>query len=217
MAVTGRTFAAVLFDNDGTLVDSGDSATLAWVAWAQEYDVSLTTLAGVHGLPARDIIARVAPHLDQGPALQRIIDLETEDVSGVVALPGAQAALAACAGRSALVTSATRELALARVAEAGLVVPEIVVSAEDITRGKPDPEPFLKAASELGVAPADCLVAEDAPAGIAAARAAGMTSLAVITTSESADELHADLVVPDLSHVRFLPSADGITVELVQD
>lgn len=212
MSLSDRTFAAVLFDNDGTLVDSTPAATRAWIRWAGEYEVDMTTLAGVHGRPARDIVALVAPHLPPEEALARIVELEEQDVEGVVALPGALAALRACRGADALVTSATRELARLRVRAAGLPEPRVIVSAEDVVNGKPDPEPFLAAARRLGVEPEQCLVVEDAPAGLAAARAAGMAALALRTTSEDPDQLDAALVVDNLDAVRFVRSTAGIQV-----
>lgn len=212
MSFSDRTFAAVLFDNDGTLVDSTPAATRAWTVWAGEYDADMTSLAGVHGLPARDIVALVAPRAPADEALARIIELEEQDTEGVVALPGALEALRACRGSDALVTSATRELAQARLRAAGLPEPQVIVSAEDVVNGKPDPEPFLAAARRLGVPAQRCLVVEDAPAGLAAARAGGMGSLAVLTTTTDPERLDADLVVPDLDAVRFVRSAGGIQV-----
>lgn len=212
MSFSDRTFAAVLFDNDGTLVDSTPAATRAWIVWAREYEADMTSLAGVHGLPARDIVALVAPQAPADEALARIIELEEQDTEGVVALPGALEALRACRGSDALVTSATRALAQARLRAAGLPEPQVIVSAEDVVNGKPDPEPFLAAARRLGVPAQRCLVVEDAPAGLAAARAAGMGSLAVLTTTTDPDRLDADLVVSDLDTVRFVRSSGGIQV-----
>lgn len=211
MSLDGRTFAAVLFDNDGTLVDSAPAATRAWKAWAAEHDIALTSLQGRHGLPAAEIVRLVAPDVDPEAGLARIIELEEADTDGVVALPGAAEAVSACGDRCAVVTSATRGLAQARLSAAGIPEPAVLVTVEDISRGKPDPEPFQLGASRLGVDPADCLVVEDAPAGLAAAAAAGAARLAVVTTTEP-DELEADLVVPDLSHVRFERRGDRIAV-----
>lgn len=211
--VTDRRFAAVLLDNDGTLIDSTPAVVRSWSTWAAEHDVDLQGLAGYHGMPAGAIIDDVAPHLDREAALQRIIDLEEADTDGVRALPGAVAALTALADHAAIATSATRRLALARLGAAGLPVPEVLVTADDIVHGKPDPEPYLLAARKLGVDPAECLVVEDAPSGLRAARAAGCATLAVLTTS-SRDEVSADLVVGDLSDVVFTCASRGIRVAL---
>lgn len=213
--LTTRTFDAVLFDNDGTLVDSSASAERAWIAWGTEYDVDITSLHGLHGVPAAAIIAERAPGLDQAAALQRIIDLETADVDDVTALPGAADALAALGARATIATSATRDLAVRRLEAVGLPVPPDLVTVEEISRGKPDPEPYLLAAERMGADPARCLVVEDAPSGLASARAAGMASLAV-TTTNAADDLDDDLVVPDLSAVRFIVDDDGVRLTLVQ-
>lgn len=213
--LTTRTFDAVLFDNDGTLVDSSASAERAWIAWGAEYGVDITSLHGLHGVPAAAIIAERAPGLDQAAALQRIIDLETADVDDVTALPGAADALAALGARATIATSATRDLAVRRLEAVGLPVPPDLVTVEEISRGKPDPEPYLLAAERMGADPARCLVVEDAPSGLASARAAGMASLAV-TTTNAADDLDDDLVVPDLSAVRFIVDDDGVRLTLVQ-
>ncbi|WP_298992491.1 HAD-IA family hydrolase [uncultured Pseudokineococcus sp.] len=205
-------FAAVLFDMDGTLIDSTPSVERCWTRWAGEMGVDPARLLGWHGVPARAIVAAlVAPErVAEGVAL--IDRLEVEDTAGILPLPGAAEALGLLpAGRAAVATSCTRPLALARIAEAALAVPEVVVTADDVERGKPDPEPFLLAAERLGVDPARCLVVEDAPAGLAAARAAGCATLAVTTTTP-ADALDADVVVPDLGHVRLVVDDDGVRV-----
>ncbi|MGB3763779.1 MAG: HAD-IA family hydrolase [Ornithinimicrobium sp.] len=205
--LTERTFAAVLFDNDGTLTDSTAAVLRSWTTWAHEHDLPPEALLGFHGFPAASIIARVLPDADQDVALARIAELEEADTDGVVALPGAEQALMDVRARGAIVTSATRQLATVRLDAAGLQIPEIMVTVDDITHGKPDPEPYLLAAQRLGVAPADCLVVEDAPSGLTSAKAAGCATLALLTTTH-AEELDADLVVADLSCVTFA-NVDG--------
>ncbi|HIZ98183.1 MAG TPA: HAD-IA family hydrolase, partial [Candidatus Janibacter merdipullorum] len=136
-------------------------------------------------------------------AFARIEALETADVDDVVALPGVLAAVADLAGAPiAVATSATRGLAEVRLAAAGVEIDE-VVTIDDVERGKPHPDPFLLAAERLGVDPADCLVCEDAPSGVAAAKAAGCAVLAVTTTSEADALSGADLVVESLAEVSF--------------
>lgn len=211
----GPHFEALLFDNDGTLVSSMESVHRCWARWAREYGITEEAFAAVelHGRPAAEIIADLLPEGARAGALVRIEALEVEDVSGgVVLLPGTKELLSALpAGRWAVVTSATLPLAEARLHEVGVDFPEMV-AADDITRGKPDPEPFLLAAARLGVDPARCVVFEDAPAGLAAGRAAGMTTVA-LTTTHAASELDADVVVRDLSAVSVLVGAGGMTVE----
>lgn len=203
MSLADRTFAAVIFDNDGTLVDSTGSVERSWVRWAVEHGVDPYALVGHHGMPAAAIIASVAPHVDAAAALRRIEQLEVDDVEGVIALPGVHDALEALAHAPvAVATSATRDLATVRLAAARIAIDE-VVTFDDVERGKPYPDPFLLAAQRLGVDPADCLVCEDAPSGITAAGANGCAVLAVTTTSEAGALSDADLVVGSLADVTF--------------
>ncbi|MCX4992197.1 MULTISPECIES: HAD family hydrolase [unclassified Streptomyces] len=207
---------ALLFDNDGTLVSSIESVNRCWTRWAQEYGITAGDFAriGLHGRPAVEIAADLLPADLVPEALARIEQLEVEDVpGGVVPLPGTLALLAALpAERWAVVTSATRRLAEARLDEAG-IRPKTMITADDITRGKPDPEPYLLAARELGVDPASCVVFEDAPAGLRAGRAAGMTTVALATTHQ-AHELEADLVVEDLAALSVLVTRDGVEISV---
>lgn len=205
---------ALLFDNDGTLVSSMESVHRCWTRWAREHGITEEEFARVelHGRPAAEIIAELLPPAARAGALARIEALEVEDVAGgVVLLPGTKDLLSTLPpDRWAVVTSATRPLAGARLREAGIDSP-VIVSADDVTRGKPDPEPFLLAARRLGVDPARCVVFEDAPAGLAAGRAAGMRTVA-LTTTHPAAELDADVVVRDLSAVSVQVSATGLTI-----
>ena len=211
--ITSEVFEAVLFDNDGTLIDSREAVVRSWLAWAADNGVAPAALIGFHGVPSSSIIAAVAPHLDPVSATADIDGREIADLEGIVALPGATEAVAAVGWRGAIVTSASRELMTLRLAAAGFTAPEVLVTADDITRGKPDPEPYLIAAEKLGVDPARCLVVEDAPAGLRSGRAAGAATVAVVTTS-SVDELEqlADLVVDDLSSLTFLLEDAGVRV-----
>lgn len=208
---------ALLFDNDGTLVSSLDSAVRCWTRWAQEYGISAEEFARteLHGRPATDIIADLLPPQRVAGARARIDELELADVpGGVTLLPGtAELTAALPARRWAVVTSANGELARARLAEAG-IRPPVLVTADDVTRGKPDPEPFLLAAERLGVDPARCVVFEDAPAGLAAGRAAGMRTVALATTLPRG-QLTADAVVEDLSAVSVQATAAGLEVTVV--
>ncbi|MEU9106413.1 HAD-IA family hydrolase [Streptomyces xanthophaeus] len=205
---------ALLFDNDGTLVSSMESVHRCWTRWAREYGITDEAFARVelHGRPAAEIIAELLPEPVRAGALARIETLEVEDVAGgVLVLPGTKDLLSALPpGRWAVVTSATRPLAEARLREAGIDCPELV-AADDISRGKPDPEPFLLAAARLGVDPARCVVFEDAPAGLAAGRAAGMRTVA-LTTTHPAAELVADVVVGDLSVISVQVTAGGLVL-----
>ncbi|WP_327357410.1 HAD family hydrolase [Streptomyces sp. NBC_01304] len=205
---------ALLFDNDGTLISSMESVFRCWTRWAEEYGITKEDFERVelHGRPAVEIIADLLPADRIPEALARIEQLEVEDVpGGVVVLPGTKELLGSLpSDRWAVVTSATRPLAEARLHEIGVDFP-VMIAAGDITRGKPDPEPFLLAAERLGVDPARCVVFEDAPAGLASGRAAGMTTVALTTTHE-AHELVADHVVRDLSAVSAQATAGGVEI-----
>ncbi|MGW3990092.1 HAD family hydrolase [Streptomyces sp. NPDC004830] len=206
---------ALLFDNDGTLVSSLASVDRCWTRWAAEYGITAQEFARVelHGRPAAEIAADLLPAEVVPQAVARIEELEVEDVprGGVELLPGTRAFLDALpADRWAVVTSATRRLAEARLDAVG-ILPKTLVAADDITRGKPDPEPYLLAARALGVDPAHCVVFEDAPAGLASGRAAGMTTVA-LTTTHRAEELRADLVVENLSALSALVTDRGVEI-----
>ncbi|GAA3596657.1 HAD family hydrolase [Kineosporia mesophila] len=212
-SLTGRTFSAVLFDMDGTLIDSTPAVERSWLRWADEFGVHLTGFGSWHGIPAAQIVTRFLPEEQWETAVRRIEEIETQDVEGIVVLPGAAGALAALApsGRSAIATSCVRDLALARIGVTGLVPPQVLVTADMVKVGKPDPEPYLLAARRLGVDASDCLVVEDAPAGLASGRDAGAARLALATT-HPADALEAEAVVKDLSAVRFVVTDEGVQV-----
>ncbi len=184
---TGRPFAAFLFDMDGTLLNSIGSANRCWQQWAERHGLDFTQIKPtMHGVRAVETIRRWAPHLDVEFEYAALTQAEMDDVGDIDAISGADAFLRALPpDRWALVTSAPRLLALRRIEAAGLPVPPVLVTADDVERGKPAPDCFLKAAEILGVAPADCLVWEDAPAGIAAAEAAGMAVVVIGATHET--------------------------------
>lgn len=193
-------FAAVISDLDGVLVDSVAATSRAWARWGERHGLDGAAIqASNHGRPARELVAEhVAPEaVDDGAAF--VQQAEIEDTEGVVALPGAARVLALPV--VAVATSCARPLALARLRAAGLEPPKVLITSDRIARGKPAPDVFELAAAELGVDPVGCVVLEDAPAGVAAARAARMTVWAVLTTSRcdelaDADRLAAGL--PDL-------------------
>ena len=208
----------LLFDNDGTLVSSLDSVVRTWTRWAGEYGVTAEDFArvGLHGRPAAEIVADLLPAEQVPAALDRVAALELADVAegGVEALPGATRLLRGLPSHAwAVVTSATRALATARLRRVG-IAPLVLVAADDITRGKPDPEPYLLGAARLGRAPSQCVVFEDAPAGLEAGRAAGMWTVGLATT-HPAEELVADLVVPSLSAISAQVTADGWEISAV--
>ena len=189
---------AILSDLDGVLVDSHASIMRAWRWWGAEHGVESGAIEGVqHGRPSGEIIALLAPGLD-ARAESRAIDLrQADDVDGVIALPGAHE-LFVGGDSVAIVTSCTVPLATARLRAAGLAVPTVLVTPERLSRGKPDPEGYLLAARELGAAPSECVVLEDAPAGVEAGRAAGMHVVGITTTHDPA-ELDAHELAPSIA------------------
>jgi sugar-phosphatase len=195
--------SAILFDLDGVLADSTPSVTRAWSAWALRVGLEPDWLLPlVHGRRAIDTIRAVRPELDAESELATLVADETSDNADVVEIPGARALVSALPpDRWAIVTSGLRPVATARLIAAGVPIPSVMITAESIRRGKPDPEAYIKGAAELGVAPADCLVVEDAPAGATAARAAGMRVLGLTTTHTAAELMPVDLVAPDLTHI----------------
>ena len=208
--LTDRSFEAVIFDMDGTLIDSTPAVGRSWDTWADEHGVTRAELRHHHGIPSAAVVERLLPEDRHLRAIERINELELADVSDIVVLPGAAEALTALSeAKNAIATSCTIPLAKARIDAAELVPPSILVTADDVTRGKPAPDPYLEAAAQLGVEPSRCLVVEDAPAGLTSARDAGCATLAVITTT-AADQLVADGIVPDLSHVAFTMDEDGL-------
>lgn len=206
--------AAILFDIDGTLVDSTPAVERSWRALAERYGLDAEAILRVnHGRRAEDTIAEFWPAEQVDAAVADLLAFELADLDSVVALPGARELLESLPPRRwAAVTSGARELLVARLAAAGLPAPEVLVTAEEVAQGKPDPACFLLAAARLGVDAGACLVVEDAPPGLAAARAAGARVLAVATSHARALLGAADLVIPDLTHCRVEATASGLTV-----
>jgi sugar-phosphatase len=196
-----------LFDLDGVLIDSSASAARHWGMFAAEYGLDPAgVIARIPGRRAIDSVREFIPHAAEDEIIAAAAAQEQaalSDHDGVVALPGARELLTALGPSGwAVVTSSPQALAAVRLGIAGLPHPPVLVAAEDVSAGKPDPEPYLTAAKRLGADADDCWVFEDAPAGIAAARAAGMHVIA-LTTSHSKAELAplADAVIPDLAAV----------------
>ncbi|OHW39987.1 HAD-IA family hydrolase [Pseudomonas sp. 06C 126] len=181
-AVFDRPYRAFLFDMDGTLLNSMAAAERVWAAWARRHGLDVEAFLGtIHGVRAIDTINRQAlPGVDAQAEARGITEAEIEDVEGVLAIPGAVAFLQSLpAHRWAVVTSAPKALALRRMHAAGLVPPAVMITAEDVASGKPDPACYLLGAQRLGVPIGECLVFEDAPVGIGAGEAAGADVLVV--------------------------------------
>lgn len=208
---------AILFDMDGVLMDSTPSVERVWRAWAGRHGLDPERVASqAHGRRSIETIRAVAPELNAQKENIVVEQMEINDKEGVTALPGAAELLARLpTDRFAIVTSATRPLAVARLGCAGIPVPRHMITANDVVRGKPSPEPFLKGADLLGTAPADCLVFEDSPAGIASARSAGMKAIALQTTYP-ADQLQAaHAIIGSLGDVKATLLDEDIKLELV--
>lgn len=207
---------AILFDLDGVLVDSTPAVARVWGAWAIEHGLDAkVAIAHAHGRRSIETIRALAPHMDAEKENAKVERMEIAEKEGVVALPGAADLLRLLPQeRFAVVTSATRKLALARLQYAGLPAPANLVSANDVVHGKPSPEPYLKGARLLGFAAADCLVLEDAPAGIASARAAGMHVLALKTTYPLDQLTGADAVLASLADIKTAWNKDGVSLDL---
>ncbi|MCT1656265.1 HAD family hydrolase [Brevibacterium luteolum] len=210
------TCRAILFDIDGTLVDSTASVERTWRTWAGEQGIDADAILRTsHGRRSQDVLIE---HIDADQveaAMRRLNELEVSDTDGVIALPGTRDILTSLpAGSWAAVTSGERHVMVPRLKITGLPVPEVLVTSEDVENGKPDPEGYLAAARQLGVDPAQCLVIEDAPAGIRAGLAAGAHVLGV-ATSHAIDKLtDAHARVLDLTACRFTPADEGIVVEI---
>jgi mannitol-1-/sugar-/sorbitol-6-phosphatase len=194
---------AVLFDMDGVLVDSTPAVARVWTGWALEHGlVPDEVVRQAHGRPSLATIIELLPHGDHDAENREVERREIEDIADVVALPSALNLLQAIPQqRWAVVTSATRALAEVRLRAAGLPVPKHLVTASDLQRGKPFPDPYLKGAEILGIAPLECVVAEDAASGVRSGKAAGARVLGLLTTSVAEELLAAgaDWIADDLS------------------
>ncbi len=193
----------LLFDMDGVLISSIGSVVRCWRVWAKKYDIpNADTYEVPHGVRAIDIVRSLRPDIDPIEGLRVIEDLEIDDTSDLKVLPGAKELLESLPpDRWAIVTSATRRLMLGRLEAAGLPAPDRIVSADDVVRGKPDPEPYRNGAKLLGCTPEECIVVEDAPSGVGAGKAAGSRVLGVVGTHTLAQLEQADWIVGSLETV----------------
>ncbi len=210
----------LLFDVDGVLISSIAGVVRCWRRWAQEHDVPGAERFNVpHGVRAEEIVRTLKPEFTEAEVktgLRLIEDMELADMVDLQVLPGVRELLAALpAERWTIVTSATRRLLLGRLQAAELPAPKELIAADDVERGKPDPEPYRKGAALLGFASAECLVVEDAPSGVGAGVAAGSRVLGVLGT-HGAEELYragATWVVASLQGVKVTMMEDGLRVK----
>jgi len=213
-----RTFpcSAILFDLDGVLVDSTRSVTRQWRRWAGENNIDPEKVLKIaHGVRTIEVVRRLTPHLDAEAEVKKIEQREADDTAGVVVMPGAAELIQSVPdGRWCVVTSGTRHLATARLRLANLAIPRVLVTADEVTNGKPHPEPYLKGAQLLGFDPVDCLVIEDAPAGIQSAHAGGMKAIGVASTFPASELHEADAVVSALQQIRVSVQDGKLQVDL---
>jgi sugar-phosphatase len=194
---------AILFDMDGVLVNSGNAVERVWRKWAVEHDLDPEyVIEHAHGRRSAETLRVVAPELEADQENLKVEQMEIEDKEGIIAVPGAIKLLRSLPPeRFTIVTSATPALALARLQHVGIPIPGRFITADDVVNGKPSPEPYLKGAALLGFVASDCLVFEDTPAGIRAAKAAGMRVIAVQTTYPAGELTAADAMIKSLAEI----------------
>jgi sugar-phosphatase len=197
--------SALLFDMDGVLIDSTPAVARVWHGWALEHGFDPETVVHkAHGRPSRVTIRELLPNSDIELEDREIERREMEDLDGVVLLPGARQLLNALPpDRWTIATSSTRPLAEVRLRTAGVPIPKMLVTSNEVKIGKPDPEPYLKAAAKLGFAASDCIVVEDAPAGVRAGKAAGARVIAFTTTMtrDKLEDAGADWIVENCTDI----------------
>lgn len=200
--------SAILFDLDGVLLDSTRVVTEQYTRWARENGLDpAQVIASAHGVRTTEVIRRVAPHLD-AEAETRKIEAREVAASEVIVMPGAVDLVSSIPrDRWCVVTSGSRYLATTRMRRFGVPVPDVLVTADDVKHGKPDPEPYLKGAQLLRVNPSECVAVEDAPAGIRSAHAAGMKVISLPSTYPEGDLYEADAIVRGLGKIKV--SLDG--------
>ena len=197
--------SGLLFDMDGVLLDSTPAVARVWHGWAVEHGFDPETVVHLaHGRPSRTTIRELLPNADIDREDREVERREMEDLDGVVLLPGARQLLNALPpDRWTIATSCTRPLAEVRLRAAGLPIPKTLITSNDVKIGKPDPEPYLKAAAKLGFDASDCVVLEDAPAGVRAGKAAGAKVIAFLTTMNRRilEEAGADWIVQNCADI----------------
>ena len=212
--------SALLFDLDGVLIDSTPAVERVWHRWAVEHGFDPEKVVRMaHGRPSRTTIRDLLPNADIALEDREVERREIEDTEGVVPLPGACELLNLLPPeRWTIATSCTRPLAEVRLRAAGLPIPNTMITSSDVKIGKPDPEPYLKAAAKLGFAPSDCIVAEDAPAGVRSGKAAGARVIAFLTTmiEHELQDAGADWLVQNCADIAAFSNGDGLQLRLAK-
>ena len=216
MAVVTTEAKAFLFDLDGVLISSIASATRCWRRWAQMYNVpGADTFVLPHGVPARNIVQMLRPDIDADEGLRIIEDMEIADTGDIQVLPGVMDLLEKLPlERWAIVTSCTKRLLDGRLVAAGLPWPKNLITADMVTKGKPDPEPYRRGAELLGFDPSECIVVEDAVVGVNSGLAAGCRVLAVLSSTPRAELKAATWIARSLAVVKVAVEADGLSVTI---
>jgi len=211
--------SALLFDLDGVLIDSTPAVARVWTRWAVEHGFDPETVVHkAHGRPSRITIRELLPNADIDREDREVERREMEDLAGVDLLPGALQLLNSLPpDRWTIATSCTRALAEVRLRAAGLPIPKTMITASDVRIGKPDPEPYLKAAAKLGFAASDCVVVEDAASGVRAGKAAGTRVIAFLTTMIRRDleDAGADWIVQNCADIAASNHGDGLQLSLL--
>lgn len=214
--------SALLFDLDGVLIDSTPAVERVWRRWAIEHGFDPEVVVPMaHGRPSRSTVRDLLPgsDLDIDRENREVERREIEDIEGVVLLTGARQLLdALSAGRWTIATSCTRPLAEARLRAAGLPIPKDMITSSDVKIGKPDPEPYVKAAAKLGFAASDCIVVEDVPAGVRAGKAAGARVIAFLSTvnRRGLEDAGADWIVQNCAGITATSDGDGLRLSLAE-
>ena len=206
--------SGLLFDMDGVLISSMGSVERSWSRYAKMRGLDPTlTIQAAHGRRAIETVRHLCPHLDDKAELRVIEQFEVDDNEGLVVLPGVRDLLRSLPAHTwTIVTSATERLARSRLAHAGITPPEKFITSEMVAEGKPHPEPYRRGAQLLGLDPKNCLVIEDAPAGVGAGKAAGCHVLALVTTHPEASLRAADWRVESLSEVKAKVTGQQVVV-----
>jgi sugar-phosphatase len=209
---------AILFDLDGTLVDSAFRVQRLWLEWGKRKGIDLQSIMEVmHGRRAGETIQIVAPHLSVNDELEILENEEITDMAGVRPYASAKDLLSQLSCTQwAIVTSGSRRVASARIKYVRLPVPDVFITAEDVSAGKPAPDAYLLAANRLLVKPSDCVVVEDAPAGVQAGRSAGMKVIAIASSISKEALSHADIVIQQLADIRLTVTNREIRIQFKQ-
>ncbi len=212
--------SALLFDMDGVLIDSTPAVARVWHKWAIEHGFNpAEVVSRAHGRPSLTTVREYLPGADYEAENREVERREIEDLEGVVPLPGAVDLLSSLPDdRWTIVTSCTRRLAEVRLRAAGLPIPQRMITSNDVANGKPHPEPYSKAATLLGFPPSDCIVIEDAPAGIKAGKAARARVIAFTTTVQSSEvrQASADWILNNCADIRVIDAKEGLSLAFAE-